>query len=133
MTLQLGMIVLDVRDLDRSIKFYRALGVPIGERFVDRPVAVHKMTSGVSLLLVEGFAVTNDPMWVRPPTHHYQQMLEFVVDDDAAVDARWRELTDVSYYGRKAPGRINGVYLALVDDPDGNVVMISSDPAARPD
>lgn len=133
MTVQLAMIVLDVRDLDRSIEFYRALGVPMGERFVDRPVAVHKMKSGVSLLLVEGFAVTNDPRWVRPPAHSYQQMLEFIVDDDAAVDASWQDLTDVGYFGRKPPGRTNGVYLALVDDPDGNVVVISSDPAARPD
>jgi predicted lactoylglutathione lyase len=78
------MIALEVRDLQRSIEFYRLL------------------------------------------------FLEFFVGDDAAVDAEWEKLTSAGYSGRRAPAKTVGPYAAMVDDPDGNVVLISSDAAADP-
>lgn len=128
--MQLGMVVLDVADIDRSIAFYRRLGLAVPDPMPDRPVTLHRMDSGVSLVLVEGFAARVDPDWVRP--EGYQQALEFLVGDDAAVDAVWTDLLSAGYHGRMAPDRPTGVYAALVDDPDGNVVMISSDPEADP-
>jgi predicted lactoylglutathione lyase len=132
MGIQFGMVVLDVRDLRRSIEFYRLLGLDMPEPFPDRPVALYRMESGVSLVLVEDFSANNDPTWVRPEHDHYQQMLEFVVDDDAAVDAEWHKFTSAGHHGRKPPSRSTGIYAALIDDPDGNVLLISSDPNARP-
>jgi hypothetical protein len=32
-----------------------------------------------------------------------------------------------------APRRTTGPYAAMIDDPDGNVILISSDPAANVD
>ncbi len=130
MTLQLGMVVLDVRDLDRSIAFYRLLGLDVPDPFPDRPVALHTMESGVSIVLIQGFAARVDPDWVRPES--YQQALEFYVGGDASVDEMWSRLTTAGYHGRMAPTMQTGLYAAMVDDPDGNVVLISSDPTANP-
>jgi predicted lactoylglutathione lyase len=129
--MQLGMVGLDVRDLRRSIEFYRLLGLDIPEPFPDRPVSLCRMDSGVSLVLAEGFAARNDPSWVRPE-RGYQQFLEFFVGDDAAVDAEWDKLTSAGYHGRMAPAKTAGPYAAMIDDPDGNVVLITSDAAADP-
>ena len=132
MEMQLSMVVLDVRDLQASIVFYRQLGLDIPESRLDRPVAIHRMGSGVSLVFAEAFASRNDPTWT-PPTGGYQQLLEFYVGDDRAVDARWAELTAAGYRGRMAPRQTAGPYAAMVDDPDGNVVLLTSDEAGRLD
>jgi hypothetical protein len=88
------------------------------------------MPTGVSIVLVEGFAKGADPTWVRP--EGYQQAMEFVVGDDADVDSEWNRLVAAGYHGRMAPTRNAGPYAAMVDDPDGNVVLLSSDPDADP-
>jgi predicted lactoylglutathione lyase len=131
MTLQLGMVVLDVSDLQRSIAFYRLLGLEVPDPFPDRPVALHKMESGVTIAFLQGFAATVDPDWTRPTG--YQQFLEFYVGDDAAVDNMWTQLTSAGHHGRMAPAATTGLYAALIDDPDGNVILISSDPNANPE
>jgi predicted lactoylglutathione lyase len=131
MDIQLGMVGLDVRDLRRSIAFYRLLGLGMPDPHPDRPVSLLRMPSGVSLVLAEGFAASSDPGWVRPE-RGYQQILEFFVGDDAAVDDEWDKLTAAGHHGRMAPTKTLGPYAAMVDDPDGNVVLISSDAAADP-
>jgi predicted lactoylglutathione lyase len=131
MGIQLGMIGLDVRDLRRSIEFYRLLGLDIPEPHPEFPASLHRMESGVTLVLAEGFAARNDPDWVRPE-RGYQQFLEFFVGDDASVDEQWRTLTEAGHHGRMAPAKTTGPYAAMIDDPDGNVILISSDAAANP-
>jgi catechol 2,3-dioxygenase-like lactoylglutathione lyase family enzyme len=132
MGIQLGMVVLDVRDLQRSIDFYRLLGLEVPDPFPGRPVTVHRMDSGVSIVIGEGLAAASDPSWARPE-NGYQVFLEFFVGDDAAVDAEWEKLTAAGYHGRKAPSKgATGPYGALIDDPDGNVILISSDIGADP-
>jgi predicted lactoylglutathione lyase len=126
------MVGLDVRDLRRSIEFYRLLGLDSPDPLPDRPVSLYRMDSGVALVLAEGFAAGNDPSWVRPE-RGYQQFLEFFVGDDATVDAEWDKLTSAGHHGRMAPRRTTGPYAAMIDDPDGNVILISSDPAANVD
>jgi predicted lactoylglutathione lyase len=128
---QLSMVVLEVRDLDASVRFYRALGLEIPDPTGGRPVVVHRMPSGVSLLLTTRFASVYDANWSRP-SGGYQQMLEFYVGEDSAVESTWRQLTDAGYLGRMPPTKTAGPFAAMVDDPDGNVVLITSDAAASP-
>lgn len=130
MEIQLSMVVLEVQDLGASIAFYRRLGLDLPEPRSDRPVSIHRMSSGVSLVLTESFAARNDPNWTRP-TGGYQQMMEFYVGNDAAVDACWQNLTAAGYRGRMPPTKTAGPYASMVDDPDGNVVLLTSDKAAR--
>ena len=132
MELQLSMVVLEVRDLEASVRFYRALGLEIADPPGGRPLVIHRMPSGVSLLLTTGFASVYDPSWSRP-AGGYQQLLEFYVGDDSIVESKWRELTDAGYHGRMPPTATAGPFAAMVDDPDGNVVLLTSDAAASPE
>jgi predicted lactoylglutathione lyase len=131
MDIRFGMIVLVVRDLQRSIDFYRLLGVDVAEPFGDRPVSLSALTENVNLVLVTEDFARLDPQWARPQGG-YQQMLEFLVDDDAEVDAGWERLTGAGHHGRQAPARTFGPYAAIVDDPDHNVTLITSDPVRQP-
>jgi predicted lactoylglutathione lyase len=129
MNIRFGMVVLIVRDLDRSIDYYRLLGLDIADPFGDRPVSLSKLTDDVTLVLVTDEFARLDPQWTRPD-HGYQHLLEFFVDDDAAVDAEWEKLTSAGHPGRQAPAQTFGPYAAIVDDPDGNLTLISSVPPA---
>jgi predicted lactoylglutathione lyase len=129
---QLSMLVLEVRDLEASVAFYRDLGLEVPDPQPGRPLVIHRMGSGVSLLLTTSFAATYDPAWTRP-AGGYQQLLEFYVGDDASVDRRWADLVAAGHPGRMPPTQTAGPYAAMVDDPDGNVVLLTSDEGARVD
>jgi catechol 2,3-dioxygenase-like lactoylglutathione lyase family enzyme len=129
--LELSMVILEVADLDASLAFYRRLGLDIADPEGGRPLVIHRMPSGVSLLLTTGFAGRYDADW-RPASGGYGQLLEFYVGDDAVVDAKWHDLVDAGYRGRMAPAQTTGPYAAMVDDPDGNVILLTSDEAAAP-
>ncbi|GAA1984004.1 VOC family protein [Terrabacter lapilli] len=132
METQLSMLVLEVRDLEASVAFYRDLGLEVPDPQPGRPLVIHRMGSGVSLLLTTSFAATYDPAWTRP-AGGYQQLLEFYVGDDASVDRRWADLVAAGHPGRMPPTQTAGPYAAMVDDPDGNVVLLTSDEGARVD
>ena len=131
MEIQLAMVVLEVRDLDASIEFYRRVGLDLPDPVDGRPLIVHRMSSGVSLLLTTTFASRYDPNFVRPVSG-YQQLLEFFVGEDAEVQKAWSALTEAGYHGRMPPTKTAGPYAAMVDDPDGNVILLTSDEAAQP-
>jgi predicted lactoylglutathione lyase len=131
MEIQLAMVVLEVRDLDASIAFYRRLGLDVPDPGGGRPVTVHRMGSGVSLVLTTSFASKYDPKYQRP-AGGYQQLLEFFVGDDVMVQNVWSTLTEAGYLGRMPPTKTAGPFAAMVDDPDGNVILLTSDEAARP-
>ncbi len=126
-----GMIVVYARDLQKSIEFYRLLGLDVPDSDPERPVSVCRMDNGVTLIItVDATALRFDPTWTRPEGAGYQQVVEFFVDDDAAVDAIWEKVTSAGYGGRTAPGHLLGPYATLVEDPDGNVVLVTNEPAA---
>jgi len=131
MEIQLAMVVLEVRDLDVSIAFYRRLGLDVPDPVGGRPVTVHRMGSGVSLLLTTAFASRYDPKFERP-AGGYQQLLEFFVGDDTKVQNLWSALTEAGHHGRMAPMKTAGPFAAMIDDPDGNVILLTSDEAAQP-
>jgi predicted lactoylglutathione lyase len=131
MEIQLAMVVLEVRDLGASIAFYRRLGLEVPDPEAGRPVTVHRMGSGVSLLLTTAFASTYDANF-RRPVGGYQQLLEFFVGEDAKVRNVWSTLTEAGYHGRMPPTQTAGPFAAMIDDPDGNVVLLTSDEAAQP-
>ena len=134
MELQLSMVVLEVADLGASVRFYRRLGLDLPEPVEGRPVVAHRMGSGVTLLLTTGFASRYDPTWAPPVAGGgYSQLLEFYVGEDAAVDRVWADLIGAGYRGRMAPTETVGPYAAIVDDPDGNGILLTSDEAAAPD
>ena len=125
MSLQLSMIGLVVGDMAVSLEFYRRLGIEIPEGSEEKPFVLKRMESGVSIFWDTVFADKYDPDGERPESG-YQVMLEFFLEDERAVDAKYEEMTRYGYRGRREPVQTFGPYAAMVDDPDGNVVLLSA-------
>jgi len=125
MSIELSMVGLVVRNMPVSLEFYRRLGIEIpatadSERFV-----MHRMESGVTLFWDTVFAKNYDPTR-EEPAGGYRIMLEFFLADNSAVDAKYEELVGFGYHGRSAPVQTSGPYAAMVDDPDGNMILITA-------
>jgi predicted lactoylglutathione lyase len=119
------MVVLVVEDLGRSVAFYRRLGVVFPEDVASRRDVVVDLGGGHNLVISETF-VRNVHDHV-PPTGDGRVMLEFFVDSDAEVDAKHAELVGAGYTSRREPFRTDfGAHMGLVDDPDGNTVLITA-------
>ncbi|MCL1869782.1 MAG: VOC family protein [Promicromonosporaceae bacterium] len=126
----LGMVVLYVRDLQRSIDFYRLLGLDVSDPDPRRPVAAAKEGDATRMIIAtDPVARHLDAGWARPERGGYQQVVEYFVESDAAVDAVWGRLTAAGHRGVTAPGHLVGPYSTMVEDPDGNVVMVTNPPA----
>jgi predicted lactoylglutathione lyase len=119
------MVVLLVEDLPRSLAFYRRLGVefpPDADRKTDIQVPIGDEHQ---LVLTTTFSRAIPDH--RPPSGGSAIVIEFFVDGDEAVDALYAELTGAGYHGRRDPFRTSfGAYMAMVDDPDGNVVLVTA-------
>jgi predicted lactoylglutathione lyase len=126
MSLELSMVGLVVSDMPASLKFYRRLGVEIPEDADAEAFVMHRMDSGVTMFWDTVFAERYDPARVEP-SGGYRIMLEFLLADNDAVDAKYEEMVGHGYHGRAAPVQTNGPYAAMVDDPDGNMILITAD------
>jgi catechol 2,3-dioxygenase-like lactoylglutathione lyase family enzyme len=129
MEIQLSMVGLVVRDMPRSLRFYRQLGLDIPASDDEKPFVLHRMGSGVTIFFDTVFAARYDRNHRAPEAGGYGAMLEFYLGEDAAVDAKYAELTALGYQGRMSPEQTPGPYAAMVDDPDGNVILLTSDNA----
>jgi catechol 2,3-dioxygenase-like lactoylglutathione lyase family enzyme len=119
------MVVLLVEDLQRSVAFYRRLGVEFPSDVETRRDVNVDLGGGHRLVITTTF-VRNDHERV-PPSGGARTMLEFFVDDQVAVDATYAELIDAGYHGRRPPFRTDfDAYMCLVDDPDGNTVLVTA-------
>ncbi len=126
MSLQLSMVGLMVRDMAASLEFYRRLGLEIPEGSEDEPFVQKRMQSGVSMFWDTVFADNYDPQR-EVPGGGYQVMLEFFLEDEGAVDSKYEEMTrHYGYGGRLEPVQTFGPYAAMVEDPDGNVVLLTA-------
>lgn len=125
MSIQLSMLGLMVEDIPRALQFYRRLGLEIPAEEDAKRFVMHRMESGVTLFWDTVFADAYDPSRQKPGGG-YQAMLEFFLDSNESVDVAFHELTGYGYHGRMAPAQTNGPYAAMVDDPDGNVVLITA-------
>jgi predicted lactoylglutathione lyase len=125
MTIQVSMIGLVVRDIPASLAFYRRIGLDIPADADDKRFVEHRMESGVTLFWDTVWTDRHDPDH-RPVEEGYGILLEFFLADTDAVDAKYFELTAAGYHGRMAPEQTEGPYAAMVDDPDGNVALITA-------
>jgi predicted lactoylglutathione lyase len=119
------MVVLLVESLPVSLAFYRRLGVEFPPGAEARRDIVVPIGDGHQLVLTETFAA-NDPDR-HLPSGSGRIILEFFVDSNALVDAKYVELTEAGYHGRRAPFLTNfNAYMCMVDDPDGNTVLVTA-------
>jgi len=119
------MVVLLVDDIPRSGAFYRRLGLEFEPGSDERSDVGVDIGDGRTIIWSTTFG-RNDPDRTEPAGGS-RIMLEFFVEGDAAVDAKWAELTGAGYHGRRAPWRTNfDAYMCLVDDPDGNTILVTA-------
>jgi catechol 2,3-dioxygenase-like lactoylglutathione lyase family enzyme len=120
MALELYMVGLVTRNMEKSLEFYQRLGLAIPEQSEEQEHVEVKMESGVTFFL-------NAPMPVEIPDSN-RTILEFYLPSRAAVDEKHTELTGFGYQSYRAPdfeASIN-VYFALITDPDSHIIMLSA-------
>lgn len=119
------MVVLLIEDLPRSLAFYRRVGVAFPDDAETRTDIQVPIGDDHQLVLTTHF-VRNDPDR-QAPSGGSRILLEFFVDGNEAVDAKFAELTEAGYRGRREPWLTSfGAYMCMVDDPDGNSVLITA-------
>jgi catechol 2,3-dioxygenase-like lactoylglutathione lyase family enzyme len=121
MGLELYMLGLIPQDMDKSLEFYRRLGVDFPERSEGRPHIGVKMGSDLTFFLNTTELVN---VADRPRT-----VLEFYLKEPAAVDAKYKELIDFGYQSYRAPFEVPQlkIYFAMIYDPDRNIILLSGD------
>ena len=134
MALELYMLGLIVQNMGRSLEFYRRLGVAIPEGSEEQTHVEIKMGSGLTFFLDSnpsrfdpGFVRGSDPRRMEA-ADSYRSILEFYLKTRNAVDAKYTELTSFGYQSQRAPYETSfGMYFAMVNDPDGNTILLSGD------
>jgi predicted lactoylglutathione lyase len=111
--------------MPRSVAFYRRLGVEFPEGVENRNDIVVPIGDSHQLVLTTTF-VQND-LDRQAPRGGSRILLEFFVDNHAAVDELYAELTAAGHHGRREPFLTSfDAYMGMVDDPDGNTVLITA-------
>ncbi|GLV60663.1 hypothetical protein KDH_74820 [Dictyobacter sp. S3.2.2.5] len=61
--------------------------------------------------------------------HAQGVILEFYVKDRAVVESKYTELTGLGHHSYQAPNFSEAInaYFAMINDPDGNIVMLTAD------
>ena len=134
MALELYMIGLVVQDMGKSLAFYRQLGLAIPAGSEKNTHVEVKMEGGLTFFL-DSRPDRWDPGFVRKgqqgytkASENYGSVLEFYLKTRNAVDAKYDELTSSGYQSRRAPYETPfGMCFAMIDDPDGNTILLSGD------
>jgi catechol 2,3-dioxygenase-like lactoylglutathione lyase family enzyme len=123
MKARLDLIGIVVKDMGRSLAFYRELGMDVPEDADGQPHVEATLPGGLRLAwdtveTIRSFL----PDW-QPPSGGQRIGLAFLLDSPADVDAAYERLVSLGYDGHKEPWDAPwGQRYALVRDPDGNGV-----------
>ena len=134
MALELYMLGLIVQDMGKSLAFYRRLGLDIPEGSEEMTHVQVKMGGGLTFFL-DSRPTRWDPGYARRDdqgrigaSDSYPSILEFYLKSRDAVEAKYAELTGFGYHGHRAPYETSfGMCFALINDPDGNTILLSGD------
>ncbi len=123
MTPQLNVIEVVVTQMERSLAFYRRLGLPIPEGLDDAPHAEVELAGGIKLAFDTVEVIKSfDPDWT-PPAGGHGQALAFGCADPAEVDATFADLVEAGGSPHLEPwDAFWGMRYAVVHDPDGHTV-----------
>jgi hypothetical protein len=126
MALELYMVGVIVEDMSRAVEFYRRLGVAVPEGAEGRDhveVAMGKLTFFLS---TQQANARWDPA-KTPASGGYRIVLEFMLDSREALDAKFEELRRFGYEEHCAPYDVTPeLRFAMIDDPDGNTILLSA-------
>jgi catechol 2,3-dioxygenase-like lactoylglutathione lyase family enzyme len=128
MSLQLYMLGLTVQDMDKSLQFYQRLGLVFPQESEGQAHREVKMGDGLTFFLDSRFVGSDNPDLEEKQQNGYKSLLEFYLPSQAAVDAKYAELIGFGYQSYHTPFVTPiKVYFALVNDPDGNTILLSAD------
>lgn len=84
--------------------------------------------SGVTFFLnARGFHQRVDPAWSQG-TGGYRMILEFSLDSREAVDAAYAKMISHGYASHRAAyDPLPALHAAMINDPDGNTILLSAD------
>jgi predicted lactoylglutathione lyase len=128
MSLQLYMVGLFVNDMGKAQEFYRRLGVGIPASSESEPHVEIKMGEDFTFFLnSRAIPPEQRESGTMPPTSRV--IFEYYLKSQAAVEAKYAELIAYGYESYHAPFRFpaNNMCFALVNDPDGNTILLSGD------
>ncbi len=126
MALELYMVGVIVEDMGRAVEFYRRLGVAVPEGGENQEHIEVKMGGLTFFLSTRRSNARWDPA-IEEASGGYRIILEFYLETREAVDAKYSEMTGYGYVSHVAPYVTPfGVYFAMVNDPDGNTVLLSA-------
>lgn len=132
-TLELRVVNLIVKDMAATVAFYRRLGFDIPGDTTQAHLDVHLPNGTILAWDTEELQRSLDRKYERRPGTGYGVTIEFWLPDRDSVDAKYVELAEAGYHGRADPFDASwGPRYALIDDPDGNTIAISS-PFTPPD
>lgn len=129
MSLQLAMVGIIVSNMPRTLAFYRKLGLDIPVDEDEKSFVMVRMPSGVSIFFDTVFFPGSDPERRVAAPNAYNMSLEFYAGTRHRVDTLYAELMEDGHHGRRAPWKSAGPYAAIVDDPDGNPILITAEDA----
>ncbi len=134
MALELYMVGLVARDMDTSLDFYRRLGLAIPAGSDDKTHVGVKMESGLTFFLDSRPSAwdskpgTKDDPGRVDAADGLRVILEFYLANRDEVETKYTELKGFGYRSRREPFETSfGMYFALIDDPDGNTILLSAD------
>ena len=122
---QLGIVGLIVADVNRSLAFYRLLGLDLPSS-VDGSSYRHRFENGNVLFWEQPAVIKSfDPTWSVPPPGDRRVVLEFGFSSVARLVDAYDLVRQCDSAGRVAPfDQGGGVTYAIVSDPDGNQVSL---------
>jgi uncharacterized glyoxalase superfamily protein PhnB len=134
MPLDLYMLGVIVQDMPAAVAFYRRLGLDVPEGSEAQSHVEIRMGSGMTFFL-DSKPRRWDPRYGAgegEPSNasgdRYPVVLEFYLEERAALEAKYEELTTHGYQGFREPYPTSfGMYFAMVKDPDGNTILLSAD------
>lgn len=126
MALDLYMVGMTVQDMNRSLEIYRRLGLALPEDSAEQPHVEVKMGGELTFFLDTRTIESDNPELANVPIGN-RIILEFNLKHREAVNAKYAELTSLGYQSYHTPCDTPfGAYFALVNDPDGNTVLLSA-------
>ncbi len=120
---ELNAIGIGVADLERTLRFYRLLGLDLPESTTEEHVEA-TMANGTRLMFdTEEVIRSFLPDWSR--TDGNQVSLAFECSSPAEVDEIYRRVVDAGFEGEKEPwDAFWGQRYALLGDPDGTRINL---------
>jgi predicted lactoylglutathione lyase len=126
MALELSMLGVVVDDMNEAVQFYRQLGLAIPEGSEDQGHVEIPMSGMTLFFNAAEFHRRIDPAW--NPRSGYRMLPEFQLHSRETVDSMYARLLALGYRTHRAPYEpVPSLYVAMIDDPDGNTVVLSAD------